>query len=953
MTDTVTVHEVCMARPDMICLVVYDADCGPQNLLGPLASARAEDWGDIVQADRETGGAGTDYAIVVGGHDFAKKYLHFLGEIPAARLNREEADDPDNYATIGGRTVTAVYRKTRPREQIRYKGAASSHLNVPRSVSMYHHIYLQLDDDLAQGGPYTIEIDGDTFPSTAFTFNDKTTRAIGLHVNQVGYRPGDPRKVAKFALWVPGYGTEGRTTLALDSAQLMDSGGGIHPDFTDIPIDLLHTATESIAGATNRNYTSTTVPPVFAESVTVGSPTSIEVTAHGFSPGQVLSFWGFGGTGSIESTLLGDFAITVTDANNFTVAANTTGDTYVAGTYADGFDSAIYTTFDANWFATNVYEIDFSDFVPDTVQGTYRVRIPGLGVSDPIAIDDAAYFRAGDIHARGYYNQFTGTALDESYGGLERGPAHVDGVNGFEVYASVLPACFCDETGAIWTTAPYRLPSKDCLTTYGSATQVAWEGPTLRDAGDWDWHTINHPRMTYWLCEFAYRHLPEASRDIDVGFPKSTTFCDPTLYAGTDSLGDQIHMAVAEIDAIRRLQPVGGGVYSGMQFNTVPGSSLAGHGGNDFEPSDISYMDAALMAPDPASSLTYVVAAAKLGQTFLEAGFTTLGNTWLDSAVLEWEWSEAIYQDYEANGSTGLVVGAWIADIATAASWDAGEIAAACAQLFDTATSYQDWRMWALATLYCATDDQDLYGDEVASYNSGNYTQSGRTGAALWEFCQTPSATEYTFGASQNMVAYYGARWDLNTTTLSQFFEQDDTSEMFWHLYGEGALDFTHPIILQLQEIFDVRSGVNNLGLCWTPGLGARCPQNALFKDREAMYVPGPDVLGQTIYYNFNRSFGISAFANLSIGSSTTNATVMIPDVVDADPGRLVEPRPYMTPIWECFFDHTYIIFCTEFTAQQSIVWQCIISFIMHSLDENTATEAPIKRVRRQVVVTT
>jgi endoglucanase len=933
------VVEICMALPDVICLVVRDAECVPQSLLN-LGSPHASALDAWVQADRETGGAGTDWAKVIGANDFAKEYLIFMGEVPAERVDRAAVDDPSNYPTIGGCTVTAVYRKSKPYDQTDWYNAG----NKSYTSSFEHKIFLQLDDDLPQGGPYSISVDGDTFPATDFTFDDTVTRAIGLQVNQAGYRPEDERKIADFILWIPGYGTEGRTSLALDTAELIDSQGATVTDFDDLAITLFTDATTAVTGQTNRTYASTTAVKT-ATDVTEGNPTTITIAGHGYgapASTSTKSFLGFGGTSSI----LGSITITVVDADTFTIPINTTSQTWVSGTYLSDFDSKVYDTFTANYYATNVYRIDFSTFVPTTYQGEFRVRIPGLGVSDPFQINDAVRYDAATVHAKGYYNQLTGIALDADVGGWERPVDFVDGVNGVEVYESIVPAGFVTDAGVQGTSVAdaYKISNTLVRSTYGTSNRVAWVGPTVRDAGDWDWHMARHADMAHALVEYAYRILPEDSRDFDTGFPKATTFCDPVLYAGTDYMGSAVHMAVAELDAIRKLQPVGGGVYSGMQW----GVSGIGPDGNNViqEPSFISRYEPALLAADPTHSYHYVIGAAKLGQVFLEAGLTTLGNTWLDSAVLEWEWAENIYQDYLANGATGLEVDAWGSDFYTAAGWSAPTWAAATADLFGSVTEVEQWRRFAQATLYAVTDDQDLYGDEVAASGTGGLNASGTTGLAGWEFVQAPSSTEYLTGMGANLRnAVIGQFTDLSPNVWG------DWKLFIWDAFAGGTPTHASASIKLMENYLDIRAGVQNEGMSWTTGLGVRGPINTLLRDREWMGIPGPDIPGVSVYFNFTLSSSFIAPNNFALGNSNANYTFIAPSDSGAL-GRTIEPTQRHTPIMECYYDNTYVIYSTEHTTQERALPFFILAAILHAFDENTATTA-VKRIRRQVVVTT
>jgi hypothetical protein len=226
--NTVHVYEVCMALPDVVCVIVRDQEITPGYML-ELASPDSGDLGSVYQRDPVTGAPSTTsgkYATVVGQKNGVEKmYLRFGDEMPTQYLNRATVDNPSNWGTIGTRTVTAVYRKTVPLDQ----GNALPSGNSAHVSTMEHQLFLQLSGNLAQGGPYNISCAG-AFPATPFLFNDKETRACGLHASTVGFRPSDTRKIADFSLWIPGRGTEGRTdlgTYSITTFDLIDSSGAV------------------------------------------------------------------------------------------------------------------------------------------------------------------------------------------------------------------------------------------------------------------------------------------------------------------------------------------------------------------------------------------------------------------------------------------------------------------------------------------------------------------------------------------------------------------------------------------------------------------------------------------------------------------------------------------------------------------------------------------------------
>ena len=89
---------------------------------------------------------------------------------------------------------TAVYRKSKPTDMRDRAGR----------TPVQHYVYLKLPEPLEKGSVYTIDI-GDLNVSNAeyeFAYDPVVDWSEAVHVNQIGYRPGDPAKRAYLSLWM-------------------------------------------------------------------------------------------------------------------------------------------------------------------------------------------------------------------------------------------------------------------------------------------------------------------------------------------------------------------------------------------------------------------------------------------------------------------------------------------------------------------------------------------------------------------------------------------------------------------------------------------------------------------------------------------------------------------------------------------------------------------------------
>jgi endoglucanase len=980
----VHIAEVCI-WPGGICVIVNDQDI-EQGAIVELATAEPANLGVLRQSDPVTGaasGSSGQWAVVMGKKNGSDgKYVRFGDTQPTNYADRVEIADVSNWS-VGAIAVDAVRLKIKPRRE----GLCYPSGGFTRATTSQLHCFLELDTMPVHGQTYTIACTGAGFTSFDWTYDETATRLIGLNATQLGYRPADGGKLARFQLWVPGYGTEGRVSLAATEFEVVDEYGGV---IATLPIEFYLDAVTNdadclaLAGGNDGcvywddgllRYASSTIPPKLITAVTMGATTSFTCAGHGFETGQYKYIHGIGqsdgfGSHNLIGALNGIFQITVTGTDTFTIAVNSAGfNAYASGAFEAGFDSLVYDTFQANAYNTPTYHLDFTSVDFSTIPGSYHLRVPGLGISDTFEIGD--HIRRVDAanSAKGYYNQSTGVELDAAYGGIDRIPAaQVDGVNGYIAYETLLPGDFVAEAGI--SSPTYCVGNSDVAKSpFLTADRVTGFGIGIRDAGDTDYFPNAHCQMPYFILEFAFRHLPLASRSIDTGFPKASTLIG-SEYAYLDDEPDQIHMAVLQLHDWKAHQLPDGRVYGGVQFNGDTFASGGAHGGSQIEPSNLSTQQMVVLQASPAGNYHYAMAAAKLSQVLDELGHTTAAADWLASAELAWDWAETLYQDWVANGSSQTLIDAYLDTdlgvkslIKTAKGWDETAWDANIERIYEgepgtNAVSMTRQLRWAAAgTLYNVTDNKTPYGNIIGNGDGGNQGPKGNlafggaqgdwSGVGMWEFCQAPSAVDYT--TPQPQVAYYNSNWlqanphklpELNLWMAVSYELMTDT------------LDGDSPYLQALRDMVNRDSGAWQLGISRTNGIGVRGVLNTVNRDRQALgYVDG-EMLGVSHYINFSKA---SQFGGLNIFNFSTdsplNFTVEYPTGDYTGLKQIIKPFRAHYPLAECFWDNSYCIYDTEYTTQQNITPRYQAAVILHAWDGNTAEDAGVKRIRRQVQV--
>jgi len=493
------------------------------------------------------------------------------------------------------------------------------------------------------------------------------------------------------------------------------------------------------------------------------------------------------------------------------------------------------------------------------------------------------------------------------------------------------------------------------LSPFLTTNRVTHPFVSIRDAGDWDFHECwvgaqNEGVIPYYLVEWAYRHLPAGKRDVSFGFPKASAL-NPTFYAGTDGLGDPVHMAIYQIDSFRATQKPDGRVYGGMNYLMIGVNGDKGGGFDFFAPSQYSLNNAALLAASPTDNFVYAAGAAKVAQVLLEAvpPFTTAGNAWKASAELAWDWAESMYQGWHAGGRTNSTIDGYFNGVlglqsigVTKSGLFMSDNTVWNNQLTSMFGAQHDaCRYMAAGALYNLTDNNTKYGVVIAPrYTSGG--APNQEGMGLWDFVQCADAqTRYP-----TQVAYLNARWTDAVNKNSNF-------DMLIKPAIKGAQTQDNQYYKWMLEKLNYSHGVNQEDRTAVSALGYRSPQNCSIRDREAMGLTSDSVPGTRMYWHFagqhayggSNSYSSDSILNFSVVAPMTGAS--------ADPmweTKVITPFPVMHPYEECFNDNTYAAFHTEYIAVYSTEF-FNLSMIAHCFDGNDVTTTPdtSKRYKRRL----
>lgn len=902
----VTSKKVEMVSPSIVAVTVEDSPWTKGALEEHDASAQTyEQWFSL----------NSSFAIPIGPD---KDWVKYQDTHDGGYLDKDAADVAGNYGTIGGLTVTAVHRTTDPYDQ-----GTLSPGQFTRAVSMRHTLHLPLSGDLAEGD-HTVDFPAGTgLADFDFTFDDHNTRCLAIHVNQHGHRPGDS-KIGYFSYWLPGMGANGELDLVTDEGlttfDVIDEfgnqvfTGNIEARVGPTDAEAGYGFTDSWSGTANRQrYVAASDPVANIVSVTVGAATVIEYDgADQFSNGDVISLSGLSssvlrGPGfevlNNYSVVFFKVANVNTVANTFElhnendVAIDTTGwlNNYVSG-------GVIYNSYLSNTVGTHVYGLDYSAFQP-TNGGTYRIRIAGLGVSEPFRIDEAAYWKASQILAQGEYHLRSGVALDGF--GYTRPVCFRSGQGGQTVLKSKLPYVFCTEFQSAGVAQNDGALSAYITTTEDTAHWGGW-----MDAGDWDTrHLEVSGHMLLWLQLYAAMSRTK-QLSVDYGLPKSSA-TRGSLYDALDAEGDLLHSVIWWADTLRLAQEPSGAVPGGM--NIGPGDIPTGEPSWLFRNTIFSYL------PDHITAFSYAGVAAKLAKVLGDLGYTSLASTYQTSAEAAWNWAEGIYQN--TAGARDAHYADFKAAALTQQGWSEGDYNSRMSEVQTRAVVFRDIAACCLFALTGSSTYDTIVttswpwdasgGAAAAAYEYSIAAGADAATAASMQSAITSRATTFLVGWTNSDVGYRSLGYD----GITQSFGEKSAG------WGEraGSLILAHLIsggssyLNALQDGFSHIHGANQTDRSWTPGIGTKPVSGVLHRDAEssAQDVPnGLSVFGPTRFGGGTRA--------LNLGEGSLNFIKWDGSTASPDIHHVMKPHPFSWPINQFLPQNSFMIEIMEFTNWQS-----------------------------------
>ena len=940
----VSVHEITMADPYNVCVEVRD----PPVVLGTIKELTSPDSGDFNKWVKRDG----TYACVIGP---AKMHLRTQDTRSTVYLDRAAADVAADYGQIGGLTVTNVFRKTTPYSSGASTGATSAVVYATKCTSSKHFLFLQLSGRLPPGTHKITFPPGTKIPPATFTFDDTKTRALALHVNQVGHRPSDSSKLAYLALWKPGGSNEGAVdfaSLGFKEFDIIDETGARVWGPAPIVQRIGPTDPEHGSGYVPNNIcggypprdgfvqnSSASQPTIKIKAISNAKPGVVTTNGpHGLQNGDIvrLYFCGYSGYGGMYE--LNNLTVKVQNITTDTFAmqqfttAWTDLDTTTFHAYADGIKAGeVYKTISTNRAGTFVYGLNYSSF---NKPGTFYLRIPGLGISDPVRIDDRVWYDAAWASAKGEYHHRWGTALDGRFGFTR--PTNFDGVSK-TIYESNLPYLITNLGGQVAN-----------VVGVGAGAAAPWIrrttvkfGGSWTDAGDWVQRLagITDSCFNYLdLCE----QIPDVAETTAFDLPKSSQVLDPELYAGTDSLPEMVHQAIWGLDTYRRTQYGPGSVFGP---GAVPGGlgMTCDTGTTEPEPSWLYRDTAYTYAPDHWSNFNYAGAAAKLATLLYRHGFTTAAEVWKASAIAAWNWAEAIHLD--ANGEFDAYYKG-VLNIQSNAGWTDDQYATNKTRYIPAAVVGA--RMFAAACLYRLTGE---IGYRIKFEKYWPIDVIGAQGSAAWEYLQvSPSrrnsavsaqitnaivtrALTNIVGYSEGKIAYRSIQWK-NQTPFNFGSCGTDLSDMGPNLVRAHKLTRDKRYLQTLQSGLAFIYGANQMSMSFTQGVGVRWPGAIFNSDSYSMGVETPIGISCYGFYMLGAWF----VTPLNFGTGWFNWIVECPDAqfaADFELQRTQDPKRYCLPIYEAIHESPYVLCQTERSVQQNVLPLQYCAMYLHGWDSN------------------
>lgn len=261
---------------------------------------------------------------------------------------------------------------------------------------------------------------------------------------------------------------------------------------------------------------------------------AIHVGAQGFEPAwQKLAFVGYYLGSMGELPLSSEQTFSLLDASGKSV-----------------FQGKLRLRADEGWSSKPYQQVMEADFSAFKTPGTYRVAIPGLGVSRAFSINNGAAALLARTYALGLYNQRCGTAISmpftrHTHIADHMAPADVP-TQEFKATNNSLKGM--SENKEKKYTAPQLVDVQSALFPFVKSGKIDVSGGH-HDAGDYSIYTTNTAQLISQLC-FAADVFPGAGELDNLGIPESG-----------DGKSDLLQEAKWEADYLLKMQDDDGGFF--------------------------------------------------------------------------------------------------------------------------------------------------------------------------------------------------------------------------------------------------------------------------------------------------------------------------------------------------------------------------------------------------------
>lgn len=471
----------------------------------------------------------------------------------------------------------------------------------------------------------------------------------------------------------------------------------------------------------------------------------------------------------------------------------------------------------ANWplSGEDVYSFDFSSL---KTPGIYQAHVPGVGLSDPFAVDPDILREPARTMARGLYYQRCGTALRNAFAGVHARPlCHKQ-----DREARRIDALFHE---SLLKSPLYagEIPGKM------ADVHGGWH-----DAGDYGKY-MPTSAAALWHLLTAYELDSKAFSDGDMGIPESG-----------NRIPDILDEARWELDWICRMQHANGGFYHKV-------TSESWFKGMPEEEENPRYLFE-MTTHDTAMAAAVLALAARLWRAYDEQA----SRTFLERAELGWEFLEHHPEALPAGGfrnPKGVVTGEY------------------------NDPEDGDNRLWAAAELYRSTGKAE-YGTWFISWWKRHDHAWGWSPwqhaypYACWAYLQSrwPDASpdvqkdirEHLLRKAQESlqkgaIQPYASSARLDVPEWIGWGSFSQSAEYAFLLLQAWFLTKDDSYLNGAFQNLDVQFGANPLSVCFVTGMGSRSPQDPLHMpslyDGVEEPVPGIPVFGVAAHLTRNNPF--------------------------------------------------------------------------------------------------